>query len=248
MVEYNNEWAQHHAIFKGVSIKNGYLAGIIDQLKPSSIIDVGCGSGWLVNQLSRKGYEAFGIDRSKANIDYARAHFMGRYYCGDVEDYTGLKAEMVIMSHVLEHVDDPVYFLREHGCLLTGAKLLLIAVPNSRSYFPTIWRAGRYYSVYDRGHQQHFDAITLREVVEEAGYNIMSLYSRTFRGDVITSLAIGIGRKLARSRDRRIAVASAATASRLVKLWMAIPTGLLDRLNERGMRGSDLILVARKGN
>ncbi|VAW28588.1 hypothetical protein MNBD_BACTEROID06-271 [hydrothermal vent metagenome] len=55
---------------------------IITQIKkqaPTSVIDIGCGEGWLVNALAKEGIDTLGIDAIPAFIHYANKHKKGRY-------------------------------------------------------------------------------------------------------------------------------------------------------------------------
>lgn len=95
-----------------------------------SVLDVGCGRGELLRAVKDKGYVVRGVD-----ID-PRCLEMSRRYAECLEaDATQLAAsvegesvDMVILSHILEHLPDP-------GVVVTQAKVisrkwLVISVPN----------------------------------------------------------------------------------------------------------------------
>lgn len=53
----------------------------------SYFLDIGSGTGFAVNELSELGYNAFGIDQSKAMIEYSEKKYpSSQYKCGDVEE------------------------------------------------------------------------------------------------------------------------------------------------------------------
>lgn len=58
------------------SRRAGTSAAILDaclQLRPSRVLDVGCGEGWLARKLAEHGIDVVGIDAVAALIDVARA-------------------------------------------------------------------------------------------------------------------------------------------------------------------------------
>jgi SAM-dependent methyltransferase len=51
------------------------------------ILDVACGAGFHTNLLNRMGFDCIGIDRSKAGIEWALAHYpRSTYCCCDIEN------------------------------------------------------------------------------------------------------------------------------------------------------------------
>ena len=65
------------------------LLNIIESTEPSvhnsTILDVGCGTGYIVNELSKAGYEVYGVDNSKDMLKYAITTYPdAEYVYGDV--------------------------------------------------------------------------------------------------------------------------------------------------------------------
>lgn len=56
-------------------------------VKNSSFLDIGSGTGYIVNQLSEAGYIAYGIDKSQAMVEYSdKKYAKSEYKCGDAVD------------------------------------------------------------------------------------------------------------------------------------------------------------------
>lgn len=51
---------------------NAAIVDAVTQLQPRSVLDLGCGEGWLARELSSRGIEATGVDASQELIDAAR--------------------------------------------------------------------------------------------------------------------------------------------------------------------------------
>ena len=78
-------------------------------------------------------------------------------------------ANVSVCSEVLEHLDDPVAFLRASGLYLTDEATLIVTVPRGPL------------SAFDRyiGHRQHFTRESITRVLEAAGFEVEQV---TFAG------------------------------------------------------------------
>jgi SAM-dependent methyltransferase len=47
-------------------------ATIVEELRPASVIDVGCGTGALLSELRRRGCDVEGLEHSRAGLAYCR--------------------------------------------------------------------------------------------------------------------------------------------------------------------------------
>ncbi len=130
------------------------------------ILDVGCGVGQVVRDLTAWGFQAFGVDVSQTSIAMARQHSPTcQVYDGRKLPFNNRSFSAVGAFNVLEHVRDPVYFLDEmHRVLLPGGTMV-VSSPNFfrvigwRDYHPrmqgfaqkmrnlrTLWRHSNHYS------------------------------------------------------------------------------------------------------
>jgi SAM-dependent methyltransferase len=80
------------------------LVQVLKNTEPSTnssvFLDVGSGTGYVVNQLTEAGYETYGIDKSKAMVDYSNEKYPeSEYKCGDVAD--SMAFEKSTFTHVL---------------------------------------------------------------------------------------------------------------------------------------------------
>lgn len=55
-----------------------------DRVDDGRILDVGCGPGWETETFEGRGYDAVGVDLSRAFLDRARSRHAGRYLRGDM--------------------------------------------------------------------------------------------------------------------------------------------------------------------
>jgi len=88
-----------------------------------SVLDVGCGAGFLSNHLARAGFQVTGVDASQASIDVAARHdttHTARYLLGDALalPFASASFEVVCAMDFLEHVEDPAAAVTEMARVL----------------------------------------------------------------------------------------------------------------------------------
>jgi SAM-dependent methyltransferase len=96
-------------------------------------------------------------------------------------------ATHAVCSEVLEHVDDPVAFLKRARVYLAAGARLIVTVP------------GGPISAFDRhiGHRQHFDRRKIRSMLEQAGYSVEQTYLSGFPFfNLYRLLVVARGRRL----------------------------------------------------
>lgn len=143
--------------------------------EPSQIVqvlDAGCGYGFFVDALTALGCEATGIDVGSDRLTLARGNLSGSFIEGEVdEEFVAThrnQFHVVTLFHVLEHLRDPVAFLRNCSSLLAPGGLLQIEVPNLGDEFLTQQRAYRDF-YWQLGHVSYFDNARLSLALYRAG-------------------------------------------------------------------------------
>ncbi|NOS81157.1 MAG: methyltransferase domain-containing protein [Nitrospira sp.] len=101
-----------------------------------SVIDVGCGFGRYLGQLSKMGLDVTGVD---ANPDIVEANREAGFRCLTTEEFsrTNETYDALLMSHVIEHFapKDLLPFLDAHLDRLKVGGSLIIATPLLTPYF-----------------------------------------------------------------------------------------------------------------
>lgn len=82
-----------------------------------NVLDIGAADGSNLFFYKEKGHHVYGIEPSKANVKYAEYAFDVEMHQGFLSDYIQSgdkrKFDLVILSHVLEHVKDPKSFIEQ---------------------------------------------------------------------------------------------------------------------------------------
>ncbi len=111
--------------------------------KKHKIIEIGSGLGYLTYALKREGFNIKGLDISKHAVEQATKRFGDYYICDNLFDFAKKRTknfDIVIMTEVIEHVNEPLKFTQTLLSLLNKNGKLLITTPN-KSFYPreVIW-------------------------------------------------------------------------------------------------------------
>ncbi|MBU2544899.1 class I SAM-dependent methyltransferase [Patescibacteria group bacterium] len=159
-----------------------YHKFFVDNIKSNdSVLDIGCGKGELTFDLAQKAKNVVGIDFNEKSIDLAKNKFSAfniKYILGNVtEDLPCEKFDVLILSNVLEHIENRVEFLNKIKRL--GDKIL-IRVPMINRDWITLYKKelGLEWRL-DGGHFTEYTLESFKKEIEEAGLIIQD-YSIQF--------------------------------------------------------------------
>lgn len=143
-------------------------------LSPASVAEVGCGDGALLAELGARGLsgELHGFEVSEEAARIARSRGVPGLAQVAVYDGSSLPApdgafDLAILSHVLEHVPDPVALLRESARV---ARAVLVEVPLEANL--SARRASKRSGAEEIGHIQSLDRRRVHNLVAAAGLRV----------------------------------------------------------------------------
>ena len=138
------------------------------------LLDVGCGTGAILEAFSRK-YEAIGLDSSKLAVKFCRERGLSNVYQGELADLSlpKEKIRLITLLDVLEHIEDDIATLKTCFDKLKSNGYLIITVPAYMFLWTGHDTAGM--------HKRRYTKKTLRKVVVDAGFEIRKIsYYNTF--------------------------------------------------------------------
>ena len=151
-----------------------------------SVMELGSATGQLTAMLANKCRRVVAVDGSSRFIAIARERVGIRpveFIHALFEDLQLDESfDLLVMHHILEHVDAPVQVLRRLHGLLRPDGLFAITVPNAHALSRQLAvKMGLLNSVYDltendhgHGHQRVYDWTTLEQDIADAGYEIVA--------------------------------------------------------------------------
>jgi SAM-dependent methyltransferase len=153
------------------------------------VVDLGCGSGHLLGELSGLFVQRIGLDVSRTRLDtlghgktdgweFREADLNGLFPLTD-----GL-ADVVIANQVIEHILDPIKFGREIHRILRPGGRCIITTPNIRylkniahivfsGFGPQTAGGNTLDGVWDDGHIHYFTHRDLRDLFDQVGFSLV---------------------------------------------------------------------------
>ena len=146
-------------------------------------LEIGSGTGWMLGALRDRGWKAIGSERELGAAVVARVASAAPVFVGDlaaIRPAAGL--DLVIMFHVLEHLERPDEALRDVAERLRPGGTLVLGLPNIGSWQARF--AGRRWTHLDvPRHLCHFTPRAIEQALTDAGLRLERLTFTSFEHD-----------------------------------------------------------------
>ena len=136
------------------------------------VLDIGCGAGCFLSEFAREGWDTVGVDGSAWWTAWGKEHFGLDLRAGlfGADGIPGEQFSLVIFSHVIEHLPDPLPVLRAirrslrpDGVLFVGAPNILL--PPTNTLFKGNFFAGPHVCLYSPR--------SMQRVLAKAGFRVL---------------------------------------------------------------------------
>ena len=153
----------------------GHAPYAVSGLEPGRVLDVGCGSGELLAHYAARGWDTFGIDPAPRAVAAARRRGL-LVHEGTLADRPWPTAEfdLIVFSHSLEHIPEPLAALREAVGALAPRGRLALALPNWRCWQRHLF-GGRWFHLDLPRHLQHFSPRALQVAADLLGLEVVEI-------------------------------------------------------------------------
>ena len=211
MQEASIEKSEYAYRASAASCAHEYLFPAIKRLVQSlgekgTVLDLGCGNGSLSHELSKLGFEVYGIDSSHSGIHIAREAFPGvQFSQGDVEQdlspnpFHTESFDIVVSTEVVEHLYRPRRLVQNAFRLLKPAGHFIISTPY-HGWLKNVVLAlsgkmdNHFTALWDGGHIKFWSRETLSGLLTEQGFGDLRFVG-TGRVPYIWKSMILIGKK-----------------------------------------------------
>jgi len=148
--------------------------GLSKKIADLSIIEIGCSSGGTINGLKNTVKSVQGCDLDVKAIKFAKDNFNMNVEVGMYPSSIPDGPKLFILSHMLEHVFNPLETLKEIRLLMNPSDYLFIAVPGINSVSKGDYKHDlrRYFHI---AHVTDFSSTTLTNVANYAGFKSMNI-------------------------------------------------------------------------
>ncbi len=158
----------------------------LDQMPPGRLLEVGCGSGRRLARMRALGWKVMGQEIDPAAAEQAHKRWDIDVHLGPLEtmDTSAEAFDAVIVSHVIEHVHDPIGLLSTCHRLLKHGGQLVASTPNAASYghhqFGASWRG-----LEPPRHLHLFTCGTLMQMSQRVGFSHQRCWTTAVTADNI---------------------------------------------------------------
>jgi SAM-dependent methyltransferase len=137
-----------------------------------TVIDIGCGDGAIAAELAKSGFfeRLDGFDVSESGVAIAKDRSIPKAtfatYDGDRLPVDHRAYDLAVLSHVVEHVEEPRALLREAARV---ARWVVVEVPlerHARLRGDFVWT--------DTGHINFYDLVLIRRLVQSCGLSVVA--------------------------------------------------------------------------
>lgn len=135
-----------------------------------NILDIGAGTGDFLKVAERQGWNVFGVEPNAQARGLAKSKKLSlEESTSSFEDST---FDVITMWHVLEHVPNLQTQIKELQRLLKNDGLLVIAVPNYKSFDADHYK--EFWAAYDvPRHLYHFSRKSIRRIFSKRGFRLL---------------------------------------------------------------------------
>lgn len=161
---------------------NKRLLQLVERLKPGRALDCGCGAGGNARVLASLGWQVDGVTLSPAEQSSAQ-RYCQKVLVANLEqglpDELTEKYDLIVMSHVLEHLVGSSKLLKLAAKILAPNGALAVALPNV-VFFKQRWKIlfGNFNyeseGILDSTHVRFYTFQTGRELLESNGYQVIA--------------------------------------------------------------------------
>lgn len=154
-----------------------------NKISPGKVLDVGGGEGTFLQQAKRGGWQAIGVEMSRAGLKDSGLE-IHETIAAVKEIHAENSFSAVTLWHVLEHLENPRASLREIYDLLAPGGKLLIAVPDAAGLQAKIFGKDWLHLDVPR-HLYHFNFRSLETLLEQCGFQIQTSRHQEFEYDLL---------------------------------------------------------------
>lgn len=140
-------------------------------LSQGKLLEIGCGHGFFLEAAQNSPFQTLGIDISGYAVEYAQKHRLpARLVDLEKAHFPPQSFDAVVAFQLIEHIPNPLKFMKEVNRVLKPGGLVLLATPNEGGYLKKIM--GKHWLSYR--HAEHlffFSPKTLGELLSKSGFN-----------------------------------------------------------------------------
>ena len=143
----------------------------------AKLLDVGCGIGWFLEVAKVNGFEIFGQEFGKELANWTSKRLGIKIWSQPIEELNAeIKFDVITLFDVIEHVENPLQFLKSCKRLLTDEGIIVVFTPNFDSLAIQIMKEHSNL-IGPSAHLVYFNEESIKTLAEKVNMDI--LYCKT---------------------------------------------------------------------
>jgi len=146
-----------------------------------NILDFGCGSGIVANELKKAGYNVVGVDISQNAINETKRKYPDiNFICVSVENklpFEDKEFDAIYCTEVIEHIYDTEFLMKEFGRILKKDGLLFISTPYHgfiKNLLITLFAFDKHFNIFGP-HIRFFTKKSLKHLLNKFNFKIQKI-------------------------------------------------------------------------
>ena len=170
---------------KNIAVRNK-LKLINSQSKRGELLDIGAGTGDFLVAAKNDGWQITGIEPSEKPKSIAINK--GISFAKDLTELKNNSFDVITMWHVLEHVPDLEFQIKELKRLIKPTGTIIIAVPNFNSFDAHYY--GKFWAAYDvPRHFWHFSKTAIQKLFANENLKLVTVLPMKFDSFYVSLLS-----------------------------------------------------------
>ena len=151
------------------------LQEIQKYVRSGKILDVGCATGFFLEEAQSKGFEPYGIELSEFSFKEGERKFGDHIYLGTIEEipFESNFFDVITMFDLLEHVKNPLTTLRCCRRILKPRGIIAAVLPDTSSISAQLMRKN--WTHYKEEHLFYFSKKTISCLLKQELFNVIKV-------------------------------------------------------------------------
>ena len=175
----DKDYLANESLFRNIFIKRfNIIRSHFAEASRGRVLDIGCSNGVFLDLFKEKNWETWGVEPSEnGSIAKEKGHKVIKSFF-ETAELPKNYFDLVVANHTLEHVDDPILFLKKVNHVLKTYGIVFIDVPNAGGLGSKVLKS-RWPYLLPQEHKSQFTKNSLSKIFKQSGFEVIHFESRS---------------------------------------------------------------------